>query len=124
MFGLPDYLAKRMARYPSNRVLPVITATSDRTLASRESGSQCDNYGAGGAVTFNLPTSTYKGMYFKFTVAAAQNLEINPGDSDQIIANGSTLSAGTSITANDEGEQATIYWNGSVWIADVTGTWT
>lgn len=123
-FGLPDYLHKRMQRYPTHIVPPVITATTDRTLENRESGSICDNYGATGAVIFNLPTAVYEGIWFTFFVAAAQNLSINPGDAHQIVALGTTAAAGAAITANDEGESCDIYWNGSVWVARVTGTWT
>lgn len=127
-FGLPDYLQKRLQRYPTNLVRPTIVATADRTLAARETGAVCSNVGATGAVIFNLPTNVYEGLWFSFLVGAAQNLSINPGDDHQIIALGATQSAGTAITANDEGESCDIVWMGTAasgkWIARVTGTWT
>ena len=121
---LSDYIHKQLQRYMTKVCRNVITATSDRTLGGRETGSICDNYGAGGAVIFNLPTSKWIGQNFTFVVAAAQNLSINPGDADQIVGLGTTAAAGVAITANDEGESCDIYWNGSVWVARVTGTWT
>lgn len=126
--GLPTYLQKAMQRHGTELCRPTIVATSNRVLAARETGALCTNMGASGAVIFDLPTNVWEGLWFTFIVGAAQNLSINPGDSHQIIALGSTQSAGTAITANDEGESCDIGWFGTAangkWIARVTGTWT
>lgn len=57
------------------------------TLTATDIGGRFSNAGATGAVIFNLPeASTWIGGVIRFTVLAAQNLDVNPDNGDQILA--------------------------------------
>ena len=105
----------------------VINASADRTLTRAESGSLCTNYGATGAITFNLPASPEVGDFFEFIVgsgATATDMYVNPASGDAIIAAGAVTSDGQ-LMADDEGEMMLVTCiQDGVWLAGVTGTWT
>jgi hypothetical protein len=65
------------------------TVTNDadgKTVAAAEADSINTNAAAVGAGIWNLPeASTVIGRVFRFAVAAAQNMDINPDDADQIL---------------------------------------
>ena len=77
------------------------------TVSSGDAGQIYDNTGAGGAVVFNLPeASTVIGKSFTFCVTAAQNLDVNPADGDQIL--GLTNAAGDAIRNATAGGSVTL----------------
>lgn len=70
-------------------------------------GQVLTNSGATGALVFNLPeASTWIGQEITFAVLAAQNLDINPADADQIL--GLTNAAGDAIRNATAGGTVTL----------------
>ena len=77
------------------------------TVSAGDAGQIYDNTGAGGAVVFNLPeASTVIGKSFTFCVTAAQALDVNPADGDQIL--GLTNAAGDAIRNATAGGSVTL----------------
>jgi hypothetical protein len=68
-----------------NNATAVYTYTSNSPLTTAQSGSVITNFGAGGAVTFDLPDAV-KGLYYIVTLAAAQDVNVNPQSGDRIWA--------------------------------------
>lgn len=66
------------------------------SVTTAYAGQVLTNSGASGALVFNLPeASTWIGRQITFVVLAAQNLDVNPDDGDQIL--GLTNAAGDAI---------------------------
>jgi len=100
--------------------------TADDTLTAEESGSTHTNLGASGAVKLTLPQVAGKGVRFRFSVMAAQELRITPGAAGAIYINGAKQADNKYIAADDEGEcvELTSDGNGD-WISGpINGTWT
>lgn len=84
-----------------------VQTDSPVTVSSADAGQIYDNTGAAGAVVFNLPeASTVIGKSFTFCVTAAQNLDVNPADGDQIL--GLTNAAGDAIRNATAGGSVTL----------------
>lgn len=100
--------------------------TGDDTLTTAESGSTHTNLGAAGAVTLTLPQDATAGTRFHFGVMTAQELRIDPGAAGGVYINGAKQADNKYISADDEGEHATLTADGNGdWIAGPTnGTWT
>jgi hypothetical protein len=104
-------------------VKKVIEAHTDNdTLTVAESGGVHTNLGAAGAVTLTLPASAAAGTIFTFAVQANQELRIEPGtaairdDSGQTADKYkacSTIGASLTLTADANGDWATIAKNGT-----------
>jgi hypothetical protein len=62
----------------------VFHSTTGGGLWSAASGYLFTNYGASGAITYTLPAAA-RGMIFRFGVASAQTLKVDPQNDDQII---------------------------------------
>ena len=96
----------------------VTAKTADYTITSREYGCAFSNLGAGGPVTFTLPTcfaGAKVGPIFKPT---AQNIVLDGAGSDTI--NGA---ATLSNTATEPNAMVTLYGiSSSAWIAEFMGT--
>ena len=75
--------------------------------AATYNGQILTNSGASGGVVFNLPeASTVIGQSFTFVVIAAQNLDVNPDDGDQIL--GATNAAGDAVRNATAGGSITL----------------
>ncbi|MDA8137920.1 MAG: hypothetical protein M0036_04630 [Desulfobacteraceae bacterium] len=90
--SLPD----RSGRFALDTAAVTASTTSPVTVTTTSLGQTLTNTGAGGAVLFNLPeASTWIGGTLDFAVGAAQNLDINPDNADQIL--GLTNAVGDAI---------------------------
>ena len=104
------------------------TVTDDvdgKTVTIAESGTAQTNSGAVGGGIYNLPeASTAIGMYYTFVVMAAQNMDINPDNGDQI--RGLTDAAGDAIRNATVGSTVTILCvDATNWVVVSSyGTWT
>jgi Pectate lyase superfamily protein len=111
--------------------------TTDHTIKRAFSGTQYDNSGARGSITFTLPsmndTDAYKpGTKFGFYVAAAQALSIQAANSMKIRVAGAESAANGTVSSNSVGNYIEIEClDGDVgvdatkWVAkSVVGTWT
>lgn len=101
--------------------------TADATLTVGQSSSVHTNTGATGAVVLTLPTAT-PGLEFFFAVGAAQELRIDPQDTETISApdTGVPGAVGKYLSADAVGETLHLVccvagnWN----VIGATGTWT
>lgn len=105
----------------------VTAHTADFTLTANDLGSVHTNTGASGAVTGALPVAT-PGLWFVFSVEAAQELRIDPNGTETISlpSSGVPGAAGKYLTANAIGETVELYCAvaGSWRVRGYTGTWT
>lgn len=110
----------------------VVNDTNGETLSASDAsgvpgganGQIYTNTGATGAQTFNLPAAT-AGMVCTFYVSAAQDVDVNPDNADQIL--GLTNAVGDAISSDAAvGSRITlIAIDATNWAAfDVGGTWT
>ncbi|MBU0598453.1 hypothetical protein KKF61_05725 [Patescibacteria group bacterium] len=106
-------------------MLSVVTNDSNgKTLTISEVGTIQTNAGATSGGIWNLPdASSVIGAHFTFAVVAAQNLDINPRNGDQILAG--TNNSGDAVRGNDIGSMITLVsLNGSSWAASGgSGSW-
>ena len=83
-------------------LFPVAHDTNGKTLTIDDTGIIQTNSGATGGGIWNLPeASTVIGSSFTFVVVAAQNLDINPDDADQML--GFTDAVGDAMRSNTVG---------------------
>lgn len=101
--------------------------TADYTVTTDDVGKTFTNEGASGAVVFALPAATV-GLWYRFTVKAAQELRIDPNGTEtaSLPSSGAKQAAGAYLTANADGECLEIEcvkageWESRYY----TGTWT
>lgn len=120
------YPVKKMLQFhATNRRLHVEDHTADDTLTVAETGSVHTNLGATGAVVLTLPQNARRGDFFDFTVLAAQELRIEPGEAGAIYINGAKQTDDKYISADDEAESVrlTSLGNGDWAASNVVGTW-
>lgn len=105
---------------------PVVHKTADATLTRAQSGTLFTNLGASGAIALTLPQDAEQGDFFHFTVAAAQELRIDPGAAGAVYISGAKQTDNKYISADDECESVELVCIGNNdWLArHVTGTWT
>lgn len=105
----------------------VLTKTADYTLALADLGKVLSNVGAGGAITFTLPTAVV-GYEVSARVGVAQELRLDPAVADTISlpSTGVPGAAGKYLTANAIGETVHLKCRiAGTWdCMDYTGTWT
>lgn len=94
----------------------VVSKTASYTNEGQESGMEFDNLGATVAVTFSLPTTTFKGMTFTYNVKAAFILKITAGASSAFFIDGAKGSDAASLESNEIANSITI-------VADGNGDW-
>jgi len=100
--------------------------TASYTLSAYESGHVVHtNFGAGGAITFNIPQVVAAGQVYRFAVMAAQELRIDPGAAGAIYINGAKQVDNKYIWADDEGESIALVTDGNGDLASLypVGTW-
>lgn len=97
--------------------------TSDDTLTEGETRSVHTNQGATGTITLTLPSVSYAGVEFTFSVQATQELRVDPGTAT--IRDDSGQTADKYITANAIGECLSLISNDDGdWITIAKyGTW-
>jgi hypothetical protein len=102
------------------------TLVSSRTLTVKETGSVITNLGAGDASTITLPQNAKRGCTFTFVVAAAQQLQIDPGAAGAITIAGAKAADDEYVWADALGESTTLVADGNGdWLSHSTnGTWT
>jgi hypothetical protein len=100
------------------------TATANLTVPVKACGTMYNNIGATGAVTFSLPAAA-PGLWYGFTVDAAQTVEVVGNGTDQI-AIGASNSSSENVTASAAFATLVIYsYKAGQWVAvSSTGTWT
>lgn len=113
---VPNPVANALKRSPSNQRLFVVHNAASRTLRYGETGSVQTNLGAGAAVTLTLPQNAEKGVYFRFSVMAAQELRVAPGAAGAIYISGAKQSDNKYVSFDDEAEHLTL-------VADGNGDW-
>ena len=101
-----------------------LTATANLTVPVKACGTAYNNIGATGSVIFTLPTAA-PGLWYAFTVDAAQTVEVLGGGTDKI-AIGASNSSSENVTANGAYATLVIYsYKAGQWVAlSSTGTWT
>jgi hypothetical protein len=101
--------------------------TGNYTLTAADNGTIHTNKGAGGAITCSLPAAT-KGLWFIFSVEAAQEHRLDPSGNETISlpSTGVPGAAGKYLTANAIGEGVMLFCTdtGSWRAGFFTGTWT
>lgn len=110
--------------YPVGRTSVIAGITTPVTVTAVSSGSTYTNDGAGGTVTFNLPTAV-AGLKYTFIVATAQTLSVKAATGDYImVAAGTSTSAGTCANATPYSRLDLTAINATSWVGVTTGTWT
>jgi hypothetical protein len=103
----------------------VTAKTEAYPVVAGDAGTVFTNTGDGDGVVLSLPeASTVIGKRFTFVVLAAQNLDVNPDDADQIL--GLTNGAGDAIRNATAGGKVTLLAvDATNWVVDGSyGTWT
>jgi hypothetical protein len=77
-------IGKVFAHPVQNSYLNVYADTDGETLTDSHSGRIITNTGAAGGQTFTLPAAS-SGLHFIFSLSAAQYIEVDPQNEDQII---------------------------------------
>ncbi len=100
----------------------VTTKTAAYTVTVAETGVVFNNIGAGGAVTFTLPTAA-AGLQYCFATVAAQQIAVDPASTNAILA--LTNAGGDKITNSTAGNSVCLVGvSATQWVArDVYGTW-
>ena len=100
------------------------TKTAAFTVPASACGTMYNNIGATGSVTFTLPAAV-AGLWYGFTVDAAQTVEVLAVGSDQI-AIGASNSSSHNITDGTAYGTVVLYaYKAGQWVAvSSTGTWT
>ena len=100
------------------------TKTAAFTVPASACGTMYNNIGATGSVTFTLPAAV-AGLWYGFTVDAAQTVEVLGNGTDQI-AIGASNSSSENVTASAAFATLVIYaYKAGQWVAvSSTGTWT
>lgn len=100
--------------------------TADTTLTAADSGGVFTNLGASGTITVSLPSAPPAGLRYTFSVATAQQLRIDPGNSDAFYWSGAKQTDGAYLWADDEGESITVVSlsTGDWLTVSPVGTWT
>lgn len=99
--------------------------TSPETVAVTDSRKAFTNEGAGGAVTYNLPSAA-AGLEYVFIVQATQNMVVDAAAGDTIrVAAGVSSAGGTATNGTIGGVLHLLAINETEWISIAsTGTWT
>lgn len=99
------------------------TQTASYTVPASACGTMYNNVGATGSVTFTLPAAA-PGLWYGFTVDAAQTVEVLGNGTDQI-AIGASNSSSENVTAGAAYATLVIYaYKTGQWVAvSSTGTW-
>jgi hypothetical protein len=96
----------------------VLTKTADYTLTLEDHGAIVSTKGATGQVTVTAPASPFTGYMIHLLVGAAQVLVFDPKpDAACIIIKGAKQTAGYYISMTDEGDFATLVYDGTDWLA-------
>lgn len=80
--------------------LTIAHKTANYSITIADSGTHFDTLGAGGTVTFVLPSAGVEGLYYCFAVVGAQPVVIQPFGSDTIAVGLTSTSVGGSVTAS------------------------
>ena len=99
------------------------TKTANFTVLAAHCGNMYNNKGATGSVTFSLPAAA-PGLWYGFTVDAAQTIEVLGNGTDQI-AIGASESSSENVTSNTQYSTLLIYaYKTGQWVAiSSVGTW-
>lgn len=114
-----------MSTLNSRAVRSVTAHTANFTLTSADNGSAHTNTGASGAITCSLPAATV-GLYFYFSVGAAQELRLDPSGTETIslLSNGVPGAAGKYLTADAVGETVKLEcFVAGNWTTSGNGSW-
>ena len=106
--------------------LNVTAHTTSFTLTANDNGSCHTNAGATGAIVATLPAAT-PGLYFFFSVAAVQELRIDPAalETISLVSSGVPGVGGKYLTADAIGETVTLRcFVAGNWASSGNGTWT
>jgi hypothetical protein len=99
------------------------TKTANFTVAVIDCGSMYNNVGATGSVTFTLPAAA-PGLWFGFTVDAAQTVEILANGTDQIAIGASNSSSHNITNGTAYGTVVLYAYKTGQWVAvSSAGTW-
>lgn len=102
---------------------PSVTATANLTITSGACGTLYNNVGATGAVIFTLPPAA-AGLWYGFTVDAAQTVEVLGNGTDQIAIGASNSSSENVTNATPYGSLMIYAYKAGQWVAlSSTGTW-
>lgn len=111
-------------------LLQVTAHTTNATLTAEDTGTWHSNAGASGNITISLPAASAAnvGVRYGFTLAAAQQLRIDPNGTETISlpSTGAPSGAGKYIVADAVGENVEIACLavGNWSVLSYTGTWT
>lgn len=94
-------------------------ADSPVALTAADGGTRFTTVGASGTVHFDLPAIDRDGVEFTFIAGAAQAIQLDPDDADQLVVAGGVQTAGLYVAFDDEGEALTVT---SILVAD-QGYW-
>ena len=72
--AIPDIIQRQLKREATGKRYRVVPKTASYTIVADDTGTVFTNYGATGAVTFNLPVTDAKGLTYTFVVQAAQTV--------------------------------------------------
>ncbi len=102
----------------SDRFPQTIVKTASATLTVNEAGPLITNRGATGTIVLTLPKASYsKGMRYRFLRIAAQAVQINPQDADQIMdVDGTLLTAGAYQQLGSNGATLDFESDGTNWV--------
>lgn len=120
--GTPILVERARWGFDASKDVTAKTASA-YTVLDQEDGATFTNTGAGAQVAFTLPTAR-KGLRFRFYVAAAQNVRVLPGASDEIMYQGTAGSTG--LEDNVAGSFLELFaLDATTWLVTSShGTWT
>lgn len=100
------------------------TETANFAVPTSACGTMYNNIGATGSVTFTLPAAA-PGLWYGFTVDAAQTVEVLGAGTDQIAIGASNSSSENVTNATPYGTVVIYAYKTGQWVAiSSTGTWT
>lgn len=125
---VPAYFAifQALRRNPSNRRDFVTHQTDDKSLTQTLTGSTFTNLGSASTVTFTLPQDCRgeKGVRFKFVVAAAQALRVDPGAAGAVYLDGAKQTDDKYVELTEIGTTLSVVSDGNGdWLCEVNGTY-
>jgi hypothetical protein len=96
----------------------ILTKTAAYTIKLEDHGAVITNKGASGSVALTAPAAPYGGFTIHLLVGAAQVLSFDPKpDTASVIIKGAVQTAGKYISMTDEGDYATLVFDGTDWLA-------